>query len=340
VFFSSGGSSIGLLARRSASTVGSVNESSSRPSRPWQGAVARPGRWPAAAFAGFWLACLSPGQAAAPLEVAAEPSARDPRTVAVIGASVSAGFSDQFLTVETPEDQEHNRTLLLSAALRPLWPEDSVRVRNFSNSLMFRRPREIGEQIVKRAQRERPDLVIAVDFLFWFGYSISGGDKRRRLELQKEGLALLEGFACPVVVGDYPQLPEIDPRMLPPFAIPDGATLAALNAGVRAWAEERGRKVRLFPLSARVQELLQARQEFRLDDRSVLVTARDLLQTDGLHATRLGMAMLASFVAAEIRTLASPEDALHPRVADFPSLVKGLGLADLMRAATAPADKR
>src|SRR5690606_35315797 len=123
---------------------------------------------------------------------------------------------------------------------------------------------------------------------------------------------------------------DIDPRMLAPHAIPDAETLAELNARLRAWAATRP-NVRLFSLGERLRDLRERKREIALGrDRLVLEPAH-LLQTDRLHVTRLGMAVLASEVVAALADALPDEPLLHAEVRDLHAVLERLDLVDLAR---------
>src|SRR5690606_36728161 len=96
-----------------------------------------------------------------------------PALVTVIGASVSSGFVDFITGTGTAE---RNQTVPLWNALQPLWGKD-VRVRSRSVMQMFEDPLRYGRLQVARAAKDDPALVVAVDFLFWFGYGYVGFEK-------------------------------------------------------------------------------------------------------------------------------------------------------------------
>ncbi|MEZ5962735.1 MAG: hypothetical protein R3F56_02700 [Planctomycetota bacterium] len=266
------------------------------------------------------IACVAPAQEAP----------NPPLTVAIVGASASAGFSDQLVTANTPDAREHNATIKLQRALLPLFAEGEVRVKDCSDVTMFLHAEKSGEHQVERALRVEPDVVVAIDFLFWFGYSIRGGDRAARLRLQDKGLAVLARIDRPLLVGDYPAMADIDPRMLHPRAVPDAATLAELNERLRAWAASRPH-VRVFPLD-RLQRMLRTEKcVVELGADRFELEADDLLQTDHLHVTKLGMAVLVSHVSAALPELAPSLPALRPHAHTLADIVRALDLADAVR---------
>ena len=253
------------------------------------------------------------------------------RKVTIVGASVSAGFSDQFLTARTAAHREHNATLRLQAAIEPLFAPDKVAVTDLSTFLMFQQPERYGARQVEKALQGEPDLVLAIDFMFWFGYCIRGGDQKARLALQEQGLACLAKVKQPLLVGDYPEMRDADPRMMGPHVIPDDATLRALNDGLHAWAKARP-NVRVFALSKLITELRETKCVVALGDKSYELEPADLLQTDRLHATRLGMAVLALNVTQAMQAMLQEDNAVVARARSLPEIISCLELEDLLRA--------
>lgn len=271
------------------------------------------------------LACLAAGAAAQTGDPA--PTPRKP-SVVILGASVSAGFSDQFMTATTAADRAHNFTLRLAVGVTPLWAEDAVTVRDVSNLNFFQDPSRIGRLQVDRAVRAEADLVLAVDYLFWFGYSVRGGGKEQRLALQREGLEQLARIEAPLLVGDYPEMGDVDPRMMPRRAVPDAETLVALNANLRAWAKDH-QNVRVFALATMVDSLRTEPREVQVDGVRRILRPADLLQTDRLHATRLGMAVLVEQLGDDVRAMLPGTAPARPRPRALTALIEDLSLEEL-----------
>jgi len=230
--------------------------------------------------------------------------------VAVIGASVSAGFQDIMTAGAREAPPGRNRTISLWVALKRLWPADAVTIRNHSQTMFFMEPARLGEKSANEARAGRPDLVVALDFLFWFGAGAAPGGEREvaaRLAKQKLGFELLERFSVPLVVGDYPDMSGADPEMVPPSWVPGPAVLEALNGALREWAAKRP-GVRLFPLSRFVKTAKVDGEAIRYREREVKLPPLHLLQTDRLHATKLGMVLLTWRLLPELRA-ALPEAA-------------------------------
>ncbi len=209
--------------------------------------------------------------------------------VCVVGASVSDGFG---LSADLGVRLQFGD--VLAAALAGVDEVDT-----FASTWFFRDPLGTGREQQERALEREPTLLVAVDYLFWFGYGYQPEDQRAaRLE---RGLELLDAFACPILVGDFPDMSRaalegtspLGMPLIAPGQVPAEETLVALNERVAAWAAERER-VHVVPL-ARFVAALDAGQA--LDVRGNEVPAGEagaLLQEDLLHPTLDGALLLAA----------------------------------------------
>jgi hypothetical protein len=142
--------------------------------------------------------------------------------------------------------------------------------------------------------------VVALDFLFWFGYGAMTADgaplesEDQRLELLETGLEFLDELECRLVVSDFPDMSAAVGKMLAETQMPERATLERLSARVRAWAAERGDTV-VLPLAAAV-EALKGEGEIVLG-RHRWPPGTRLLQGDQLHPGVEGTIGVAQWVA-------------------------------------------
>jgi hypothetical protein len=118
--------------------------------------------------------------------------------VIVLGSSVSDGFGLQ------QKGEAGVRTTLADVGEAALIAEHAP-VHGHTSQRMHINTAASGRQLVENARDRNPTLVVAVDFLFWYGYGALGSESAR-LALLEKGLAQLEGFHCPVLVGDFPDL--------------------------------------------------------------------------------------------------------------------------------------
>ena len=220
----------------------------------------------AAAFLCVLCACASPRDGAF-------------ERVAVIGASLSAGFE---------LEAEAGGALDLAGVLECALTAPHAPVASAADIFFFLQPGETGARLARKAAETNPTLVVALDFLFWFAAAAADAERPARLEA---GLRLLEGFACPVIVGDLPDMSEAVGRVLSPRQVPAPAVLAELNGRIRAWA--RGRAAVVVPLSEMIAKM-RAGEEVRAGSRVYSgAEARKLLQGDRLHPTVEGLACAA-----------------------------------------------
>ncbi len=185
--------------------------------------------------------------------------------VAVIGASVSAGFSAPRIA-----------DAVASAGAGAVIDRADV--------WMFRDPPGRGATQVAEIRAAQPTLVLAVDFLFWFVYR--DDTQAARLASLDDALALLATIEAPLAVGDVPDMRSADPRMISPAAIPPPEQLAEINARIRTWAAARPRTA-VLPMQAWVAPLT-AGGKVELAPGEI-VAAAELVFIDGLHANALGL---------------------------------------------------
>lgn len=272
-------------------------------------------RWPA-----FWCAGLLAPLAWA--QDAASPAPAQPRVV-ILGASVSAGFRDGPLF----GGESGSDTVPLQQALGPRFEAAGAQVSSFAEMLMFNDPLGSGARQIKRALRAEPDLLVGVDFLFWYGYGPvprTADAEPFRLGRLEQGLQLLGEFRCPILVGDLPDMTGAAPRMLAPSWIPTAEVLQRMNQRIAAWAAERDH-VAVFPLSAEVRIMKEQGVLLQLGDQQIATPPGALLQGDRLHATRLGMAHLAAQLDRALRSHLADDHPLRRPDWDLPRYVEAAG---------------
>ncbi|MFH0944662.1 MAG: hypothetical protein V2A76_05640 [Planctomycetota bacterium] len=221
--------------------------------------------------------------------------------VAVIGASVTDGFllPNEVHAMVTVAD------VIQASCVDPIEPPFRM-----SSMLFFRNPVEYGTRYARAAQEADPTLLIAVDFLFWFGYGFTM-DEASRLQQLEAGLALLEPFECPVVVGDFPNMIVAAREgvgihgapMISEWQVPSEETLAQLNRRLKEWANERPH-VHVVPMSDFLEKIRSGRQvevhgnEWPENSQATLVD-KDLLHTTFEGTVGLTLLALDTLVAGE-----------------------------------------
>lgn len=212
-----------------------------------------------------------------------EPIAR----VATVGASATDGFGI-FVVRETPIGRIPTGWTL-AKSLRAA-SKNSVVVSDLGTSMFFLAPAETGSRLFSRALRADVDLIVAIDFLFWFAYGNTAADGKlmrtpeERAAMIERGLNILDRYTGPLVVGDLPDMSNAIGHLLSAKQVPSANVRASLNQRIHAWAEARPR-VRIFPLAA-ITEQLRASKPFSIGSHTWKGDALSgLLQRDQLHPT-------------------------------------------------------
>ncbi|MDP7070101.1 MAG: hypothetical protein QF561_01995 [Phycisphaerales bacterium] len=238
----------------------------------------------------------------------ASPSSTPPVDIAVIGASASAGWG---VVVERPPTAAripiHHRHLDLAAAIGASLGSEHADVSRYVDALFFIQPLTTGAAEVTAAIQGDPDVVVGIDFLFWYAYGhvpapqASRGEVTTRLALLQHGLRELERFDVPLLIGDLPDMSsaaDIKPiAMLTASQVPSSQALAALNDQIAAWASERD-NVTLLPLAA-TMESLRGGGGLAVDETPWPIDA-SYIQFDQLHPSVEGLLFLAAMVAARL----------------------------------------
>lgn len=213
----------------------------------------------------------------------------------MIGASATAGFTltEPLGGSNTPL---YGLTRYVDAALTV--PHEPVL--NLGNAFLFFQPQLFARLQLTQLLTNRPTLIIAVDFLFWFCYG-EGRTDSERLERFEQGLRLLEKVECPLVVGDLPDASATVNVMLRPEQMPSLKAIAAANERLKAWAANRPQVV-VLGLSNFMQNAM-ANRAIQIHDHVLPAgTTRKLLQDDKLHASPAGCAVLAFAVLNAVQT--------------------------------------
>lgn len=234
----------------------------------------------------------------------AEPSRDLPTTrnrpllerVVVIGASVSAGFGTELPLAH-----------LMDAAIL-IQHEPVV---NASERIMGLNPVQVGDAQVNECLDHEATLVVALDFLFWFAYGVSGqGDQeleRRQTRFQK-GPDHLDRLACPVILGDIPNMRHKQ-RYITDAQVPSGPVLAALNAELLRFANARDNVI-LIPLDRWVAELRSGAWTIPNidgpDGSTKTLPIEEAFLQDRLHPSRTGTLVLTDRLVEEMDSRLRP----------------------------------
>ena len=232
-----------------------------------------------------------------------------PKHIHVIGASVSAGFEDgPFAGAKVVGDSIPLQKVLKS------WSGGVVKVTThpiFEMCYTFSDPVKIGKKQIDRAKVKKADMVVAVDFPFWFAYGYVRGDEAKaRLGRLEQCLTFLASLDVPVIIGDLPNMKGAALRMLKPRQIPSEELLAQLNARTAKFAADN-EKVTIVPISKIVKQLKVDGVKLPFEDGGLQTAPGALLQEDQLHVTRIGMALLAYQLQDALRAHFPAGHALH-----------------------------
>jgi len=233
----------------------------------------------------------------APDAVAAPPPIPSTTRIATIGASVSAGFGN---AGELKTKVDVPLSIFLGALLAD---EKATAVTGQGDSWFFRDARKFGKRQVDDALDTSPTLVIGVDFLFWYAFGHSKASDPRRSKGLEDGLAELDRIACPIVIGDLPDVSHalhgkgpFGQPMIRRSMLPRDEERIAMNARIRAWAEARG-DVAIVPLSVMTSRMVQGQPMAVRGNEWTVSDPRDALQSDLLHPTSRGAIWIALHIA-------------------------------------------
>lgn len=210
------------------------------------------------------------------------------RRPVLIGASVSGGFTQSEI-LGGPKTPGYRLKHYMDAAI--LGQHESTEA--FGGPYFFMNPEKNGTACVEKALATKPSLIVAIDFLFWFCYG-EGLTDEKRLEMFEKGLALLEKFEVPMVVGDLPNAEAAVDKMLSRSQMPAVETIDKCNVRLREWAKDR-KQVSVLPLSNFMATTV-ANQPLKVRDHQWPAgSTRALLQGDLLHPSHHGCVGLTVF---------------------------------------------
>jgi hypothetical protein len=206
----------------------------------------------------------------------------------VLGASASAGHGTG------AEIEKYGDDVPLSEVLRAMIRAESARITDLADELFLIAPESTATAMIDKAMASKPSCVIAIDFLFWFGYGNVKSLELRQRRLTK-GLDLLARLECPLIICELPDMRRsVEAGRLHAGRVPDPKSLAALNRRISAWAGSR-ENVLVAPLREVLADLCAGK--------TVTVggttweppqAQRRLLQADLLHPTVVGLGMTAA----------------------------------------------
>lgn len=208
--------------------------------------------------------------------------------IVVIGASMSAGFR-----LDGNPDMMARPTINLAQIIEASVLVKHEPVRAAANRLFFMNPNGARETALKALAAAKPTLVVALDYLFWFGY----GEKpeEQRVPDLEQALAGLAAFECPILIGDLPDMsiasttpdPILGQPMLRKTMLPSSDTLKKLNETIAAFAKTHPNFV-VVPLSDMTAKVLADGEIVLGRNKFAKGSIDKLMQADRLHTTLEG----------------------------------------------------
>ncbi len=268
---------------------------------------------------------LAPAAAAKPPASAPRPVALSLAHAIVIGASVSDGFGTQALIsmpnpelgkpgapADAPATIQKLQAVRLTEALAAVVGGTDL-PKHRASMMFFNNPQASAdkqlaaavEAVTPTEKATSPGIVFALDYLFWQVY----GDvpEGERLSTLERGLKRIETLPGPVVIGDFPDMRHAT-LMLRPFQVPSAATLTKANARLAEWLKDQP-SVAVVPLSSLVLAVRNSQPVTIGGTTYTVDQARELMASDGLHATGKGVIALAQecLVQLKAKNLLTPE---------------------------------
>lgn len=289
-----------------------------------------------AALALFALAGLSASfqsPTTSPKEAAS--SARVPalQKIAVIGASLSAGFHlDGSMEMFKPSK------IQLAHVIEASLVGEHQPIDNRATQAFFIDPARKSTVALGHLAQSKPSAIVAIDYLFWFGYGEVPEDAR--IGRLSQALLALEPFTCPILLGDLPDMSaatRVQQPMLQATMVPKPETLVALNARIAEWAKDK-KNVVIVPLADITTRLASDQEIVVHGNKWPKGSIARLMQADRLHPTLEGTCAVW-VVAVDAWTKAQkdvPASAFELDVAQIVMKIKGEKPA---AAPAAPADK-
>ncbi len=253
-----------------------------------------------------------------------------PVRIHIIGASVSAGFEDGPLFGADKQGD----SVPLQTVFRA-WADEAGKVTTHSPTemaVLFQKPVEVAEREIALLKKRKPDVVLAVDFLFWFAYGyVSGDELQARSLLLDKGLDMLTELELPVLIGDLPDMTGAARRMLSPRQIPGPEVLAKLNERLRG-AVAAHPNLHLVPLAGFVANSRGKGLVLPLASGLLQTPPLALQQEDRLHATRLGVAYLSFVMLPHLLQVMPEEHPLRARQWTIEQFIEAAGAEDELAA--------
>ena len=216
--------------------------------------------------------------------------------VAVVGASVTAGWG-----VKTPpiKGDFGAYPINLQHIMEAMIIDPHEEVAYFGEEMFFMHPTVQGTELIDEIIAHHPTVVIALDYLFWYGYGNIDGGEAARLAKFELGLGQLGRIDAPIIVGNMPDMHEAVGRVLKLEQVPTPQTIAKMNARLRQWAFTRP-NISVINVHNIVEHLLADRKIVLPSHVWEAGSRSKLLQNDLLHPTLEGTVALSLLIAESI----------------------------------------
>jgi hypothetical protein len=201
-----------------------------------------------------------------------EPDESPALRVGVFGASLSAGYGADVSLSDLFDECVMVPALVLDQ----------------SSLFFFMDPHSKGKIAIQKLMDQRVDVLIGVDYLFWFGYGKKTMEER--LSGLDIGFEVLEEIECRILLGDLPDGNDAT-AISDKSKIPTPEEIRELNQKIHAWAAARDH-VQILPLYEWHQQVLRGEDATAFGDSGILDPAV-VLQKDGLHPSNEGMGCIA-----------------------------------------------
>lgn len=214
--------------------------------------------------------------------------------IVLVGASVSAGFteSEPLGGKLTPMFRLHR---YFDAAL----PSPHDPIQNQASPFFFMQPEVQGKAQIEAAIQARATLVVGIDFLFWYVYGKSESEDARLAKLET-GLELLDSLHRPLVIGDIPDASVATNSLLRVEQVPSHEVMKQANQRITAWAADRPDVV-VLPLARFMADVLAKRPLTVHGFTQPAEAVPSLLQDDRLHPSPAGCAVLTLAILDQVQ---------------------------------------
>ena len=150
---------------------------------------------------------------------------------------------------------------------------------------------KVGPSLINKINDYSPTLLIALDFLFWFGHGYLPKDADEfeyRLKRLNQGLELLETLNCEIVLGNYPDVSFATQTVLSTRQVPSDKVRNAMNKKLLEWAEISPKR-HVIDVFSLWKDAVENKPIAILNNTWPNETRKKLLQRDQLHVTLDGL---------------------------------------------------